>query len=83
MPLLDSCFSKSKTTSNNDSSESLLNVSVKSALVKSGKNKSEIQVAVTSTSTSTLNKTLTETFPEQLADSFSYSNMTDKKEKKL
>lgn len=57
MPSLDSFFSKSKTTSNNDSSESLLDASVKSVLVESGKSKSKIQLAVPSTSVSILNKT--------------------------
>jgi len=38
-------------------------------------------VAVPSTSASKLNKTLTETFPEQLADSFSRFNVTDEKVK--
>jgi hypothetical protein len=79
MPSLDSFFSKSKTTSNNDSSESLLGASVKSVLVESSKSKSEIQVAMPSTSANTLNKTLSETFPEQLADGYSHFNETDEK----
>lgn len=74
MPSLDSFFSKSKTTSNNDSSESLLDTLVKSVLVESSKSKSEIQVAMPSTSANTLNKTLSETFPEQLADGYSHFN---------
>jgi len=81
MPSLDTFFSKSKTTSNNDSSESLLDASVKSVLVESSKSKSEIQVAVPSTSANTLNKTLTENFPEQLADGYSHFNVTDEKAK--
>lgn len=81
MPSLDSFFSKSKTMFNIDSSESLLDASMKSVLVESDKSKSEIQLAVPSTSASTLNKTLTETFPEQLADSSSHFNVTDEKVK--
>lgn len=80
MPSLDSFFSKSKTTSNNDSSEPLLDVSVKSVEVESDK---KIQVGVPSTSASTLNTTPTETFPEQVADSSSYFNVTDEKENKI
>lgn len=52
-------------------------------MVESGKSKSGIQVAVPSTSASTLNETLTEMFPEQLADSSSYFNVTDEKVKKI